>query len=203
MSVILGRSNKAAREALKSMCEEDSIPIMKRLGGGGTVLLHPGCLVVSVGTWVRDFYQNDLYFRMLNQAVIDTIQLQVPEISLGQRGHSDIVFQEKKLAGTSLFRSRNYLLYQASLLVDPKIPLIEKYLAHPSAEPDYRKGRRHSDFLIGLGEFIDLSPAQWASHFQEKLEEVMKRLLETEMIGAQSQQIAHIKSRIGETHPID
>src|SRR5687768_7349763 len=68
--VVLGRSNKRRTEANRDRCEQDGIPILKRLGGGGTVILHDECLVVSCGLWVRDYYKNDLYFRNLNQALI-------------------------------------------------------------------------------------------------------------------------------------
>ena len=76
-----------------------------------------------------------------------------------------------------MFRSRNYLLYQASLLVDSKIDLISKYLAHPSKEPTYRKKRPHSDFLIGLSQ-IDpgLNPDKVYEIFLKQLEGFINRL---------------------------
>ncbi len=201
--VVLGRSNKASIELLKSICDQDGIPIVKRLGGGGTVLLHPGCLVVSVGAWVRDYYQNNLYFHLLNQSVIDALNMKLPECSFSQRGFSDIVSGERKLAGTSLFRSRNYLLYQASILVELRVADIERYLAHPSAEPDYRLGRSHREFLMGLEELSALSVDDWEQHFKSHFQAIVTVKLETEALSAQESQLAHIKSRIGETHSLD
>ncbi len=201
--VVLGRSNKATREVNTENCLKDGIPILKRLGGGGTVLLHKGCLVVSIGTWVKDYYQNDLYFRLLNQSLINTIQRIVPDLTLGQRGYSDIVLGEKKIAGTSLFRSRNYLLYQASILVDLQIESIERYLAHPSAEPDYRRGRSHRDFLLGLLEVTSLQAEEWAKHFFSMCEIEVRKVLKDELISSQNEQSLHVKSRVGEVHSIE
>lgn len=100
--VVLGRSNKRGTEANRAACEADAVPILKRLGGGGTVILHDQCLVVSCGLWVKDYYKNDLYFRHLNQSIIDVFQSQLPAQGFTQRGYSDIVLGDKKLVGTSL-----------------------------------------------------------------------------------------------------
>ena len=71
-----------------------------------------------------------------------------------QDGLSDLCFEGKKIAGTSLFRSRNYLLYQASILCDGTMPLINRYLKHPSKEPSYRKGKDHSLFVTDLSSIL-------------------------------------------------
>ena len=71
---------------------------------------------------------------------------------MAQRGLSDIVSGDKKIAGTSLFRKKYLLVYQGSLLVDPEFDLIFELLKHPSREPDYRQGRDHKDFVTSLRE---------------------------------------------------
>src|SRR4051812_5844165 len=71
--VVLGSSNQSNVEVEEGLCAADGVPILKRYGGGGTVLLYDGCLVVSVGAWVRQHFQNKLYFSALNQAVINTL----------------------------------------------------------------------------------------------------------------------------------
>ena len=201
--LVLGRSNKASREVHLAHCAADGVPVFKRLGGGGTVVLYPGCLIVSVGCWVADFYKNDHYFRQLNQAVIQTLKGPLPELVLEQRGHSDIVAEGRKCAGTSLFRSRNYLLYQASILVDLDLEAIERYLPHPSAEPDYRQGRRHRDFLFGLGEHSPLTPHGWREVFACELRAQIEKALEADLIEPKPEQVPHVRSRIGELHPLE
>jgi len=196
--VVLGRGNTLAKEVNVHACVGDEIPILKRLGGGGTVLLHEGCLIVSLGLWVKEFYANDRYFRLLNQSVIDCLQLELPGVNFDQRGYSDIVVGPLKCAGTSLFRSRNYLLYQASVLVDMRIEWIEKYLSHPSLEPDYRKGRSHRDFLVDMKALGQDDAHYWRQTMAQNLPNFLRQHLAEDLIGAQDAQIPHVLSRVGE-----
>ncbi len=153
--VVLGNANDFARECKTVECINDEVTVLKRYGGGGAVVLHPGCLIISVGMWVNQYFGNQNFFSIINEAVINTLQGSYPNLNkLGQNGISDITWRERKIAGTSLFRSRNYLLYQASLLVEDNINLIERYLAHPSKEPEYRNGKSHRDFLCSLSEVL-------------------------------------------------
>jgi lipoate---protein ligase len=149
--IVLGSSNKAEVEADEAACARDGVTVLKRYGGGGTVLLHPDCLIVSFGAWVREEFQNKKYFAFINGAVIKALgDVGYRTDGFLQLGLSDIVMGQKKIGGTSLFRSRHYLLYQASLLYRTRVEEIEKYLKHPSKEPDYRKHRTHREFLMGL-----------------------------------------------------
>ena len=155
--VVLGAGNDASLEVNEEACQRLAIPVLRRYGGGGTVVLYPGCVVVSIGCWVKDPFQNSYYFRLLNQAIIDSLAREWPKlVDLSQAGISDIVYGEKKIAVTSMFRSRNYLLYQASVLVHLDRELVGGVLRHPTKEPDYRKGRRHGDFLTSL---VETEPA--------------------------------------------
>ncbi len=203
--VILGRSNKGSNEANRLHCERDGVPIFKRLGGGGTVILHEQCLVVSCGLWVKDYYKNDLYFKNLNQALIELFQSRLPKVEPGfsQRGFSDIVRGDKKLVGTSLFRSRNYLLYQASILVESRVDLMETYLQHPSIEPDYRQGRSHRDFVMGLSELAPLSSQDWLMIAEQQLSAAIRQAMTGELLAAVPLQVAHVKSRIAEERELD
>ncbi len=149
--VVLGGSNQLERECHRELCAADGIPVLQRYGGGGTVLLYPGVVVLSLGTWVRQLYNNSHYFSLLNTSLIETLAEHFPRCRrLSQKGISDIADDQRKIAGTSLFRSRNYLLYQVSLLVDLDIEKIERYLKHPSREPDYRGQKSHRQFLSCL-----------------------------------------------------
>jgi lipoate-protein ligase A len=147
--VVLGAANQAERELHLAAC--DKLTILKRAGGGGTVVLYPGCVIISLGCWVKNAFHNSDYFRKINHAVIEALGKLWPGLqSLSQNGFSDIVWGEQKVAGTSLFRSKHYLLYQGSLLVSLDMPLIQRTLAHPSVEPSYRQGKSHESFLTSL-----------------------------------------------------
>lgn len=177
--VVLGKSNKPDIECRLNHCQIDGVEIKQRYGGGGTVVLHQGCLVVSSGLWLDHPFRNDLYFKLINLAVIDTIRLISESIpSISQQGFSDLTIGGRKIVGTSLFRSKNYLLYQASLLVDARVELITRYLKHPSKEPDYRQGKSHMDFLTDLRTFDNsITPSSVEKVFQSYYRSKLKARL--------------------------
>ena len=136
---VVGSANNFERECFASHCTKDGIEVLRRYGGGGTVVLHPGCLIVSFGLWVKSYFENKKYFVGINNAVIGSLSSYDSSLKdMYQDGLSDLCFAKKKVAGTSLFRSRNYLLYQASILCENDINLINRYLRHPSKEPELR-----------------------------------------------------------------
>jgi len=195
--VVLGRSNVASQECYLERCERDGIDVLQRYGGGGCVLLHPGCAVVGLGTWVRQYYSNDLYFRAINAALIDALAMGWPILKdLAQDGLSDIVWGAKKIAGTSLFRSRNYLLYQASILVRNDIDAIERYLCHPSKEPEYRGKRTHRDFLADLHSLVCCDVEEVLSCLSAHFHRCLINRLEQELLSAQQSQVVHVKQKI-------
>ncbi len=147
--VVLGRSNKAAVEVYEQRCQEDEIPILRRRGGGGTVVLSPGIVVISLVKQVQRQFFFQEYFRQINTLIIDALQhLGIQELS--QQGHSDICLQDRKILGSSMYGSKNLLFYTASLMVANDLALIDRYLKHPSQEPDYRRGRSHQEFLTTI-----------------------------------------------------
>lgn len=202
--VVLGAANDPSMEVDMESCRDDGVAVLRRYGGGGTVVLHEGCLVIGIGVWVKNPYNNSEYFRILNQSIIECLQAfdQIFGI-LEQRGISDICFKDKKIAGTSMFRSKQYLLYQASLLVDLKIERIERYLRHPSKEPEYRKFRKHGDFLIGVQDILhslrgshNPTPQFLKAFFQEKLVFFCQKNLSGHLVGAQVSQFSALQARL-------
>ncbi len=195
-AVVLGSSNQAELEVDVEACREDGIPILKRYGGGGTVLLYPGCVVVSLGCWVKDYYANDRYFRLINGAIIKSLAEQWPILAqLKQQGISDIAFENRKIAGTSMFRSRNYLLFQASILVDSDDSLISRYLRHPSKEPSYRGRRSHKEFLCGLSEIAGCRVDNVVECLTNSFSDALKYDLAGELIEVQSNQLPNLQRR--------
>ncbi len=155
--VVLGRGNSAATEANEQHCALDDVAIIRRRGGGGTVLLGPGILVISLVKQVRHQFRIKEYFRQINDYIIAALHtLNIHD--LNQRGHSDICIGEQKILGSSMYRKKYVLFYTASLMVSNELTDIDRYLKHPSKEPDYRKGRSHSAFLTTLSrEYPQLS----------------------------------------------
>ena len=200
--VVLGSSNDPAIECHVEQCEEDQVPVLKRYGGGGTVVLYSGCVIVSVGCWVSDHFYNDRYFRILNGALNSCLHANFSFFAgLSQNGISDLVAGDRKFGGTSMFRSRNYLLYQASLIVDCDYSLISRYLAHPSREPDYRRGRRHKDFLTGLADVAAVRSRKFSTEdvlqaFEKGLHGYVLSAMGGEMIAPAVEQFPALQARM-------
>lgn len=196
-AVVLGSSNQPDTEVNEAWCQQQNIPVLKRYGGGGTVVLYPGCVVVTAGIWVRQHFQNQEYFRLINQSVINVLaSLDAKLAGLTQRGLSDIAFEGRKIAGTSLFRSRNYLLYQGSLLVEPDIDLINNCLKHPSKEPDYRGGRPHSAFMTSLSSISGVTVGEVFNVCARQLESALQTVLAGELLEPVPEQFSALQARL-------
>jgi lipoate-protein ligase A len=97
-------------------------------------------------------------------------------VPVAQRGTGDLCVGDRKFLGSSLFRRRRLLFYQASLLVSANLSLLDRYLAHPSREPEYRRGRSHRDFVTNL---CQVSPGLTCGVLAERLQaEIARRLPE-------------------------
>lgn len=149
LAVVLGRGNKAATEVYEERCKAENIPILRRRGGGGTVVLSPGVLVISLVIRVKQRYHFQEYFWQINEYIIEALA-KAGLTELEQQGISDICLRQRKILGSSMYRSKEILFYTASLMVSNDLQLLERYLKHPSKEPDYRQGRKHRDFVTTI-----------------------------------------------------
>jgi lipoate-protein ligase A len=140
--VVLGRSRRAQEDVELERCAEDGVPVLRRAGGGGI-------LIVSVAGGTSLPFHLIEHMNAVNALVVAALEsLGVKNLAI--RGISDIACGDRKLAGSSLYRTKDTVLYQGSILVQPDFALFDRYLRHPSKEPDYRKGRSHRDFLTSL-----------------------------------------------------
>lgn len=165
--VVLSSSNRAEREAFPEICRARGVPVVKRKGGGGTVVLGPGCLVLTFAFYARDLFGNQKHFEAINGLWAEALaRAGVPGACT--MGISDLgvvhAGAHRKIAGTSIFRRKHLLVYQGSLLVEPDFETIETLLAHPSREPGYRGGRSHRDFLCSLRELGYEGTAETLAH---------------------------------------
>lgn len=157
VAVVLGRGNAPETEVHEARCNADNIPVLRRRGGGGTVVLSPGVVVVSLVKHVKHQFYAKEYFQQINHLIIEALQT-LDMSQLCERGHSDICIGDRKILGSSLYRSRTLLFYTASLMVSNDLRLLDLYLKHPSKEPEYRRGRRHQAFVTTIQqEYPDVS----------------------------------------------
>ncbi len=147
--VVLGRSNRAGQEVRLEMCARDGVPVYRRRGGGGAVVLAPGCLVAA---WARPLADPFRAAQGLEASVriLAGALGQVTGMDLEVRGSGDLCVGDRKVAGSTVYARRGGFLYQASVLVSMDLGLVDRYLRHPSREPPYRRGRPHRAFLTTL-----------------------------------------------------
>jgi len=149
--IVLGASNHPEDSLHIENVKNDKITVLKRPSGGQTVVLTPNNLIISVVFFDHKTSQPLEVFRKINNLVISGLEeLGIKNLHL--KGISDIAINNKKIAGSAIYRNKNALLYHAVLNLGESSTTFEKYLKHPSKEPDYRKGRSHSEFVTSLRE---------------------------------------------------
>ena len=89
------------------------------------------------------------YFEMYNEIIIKALH-SLGIKGLAQKGISDVCLRDKKVLGSSIYRNKDVLLYQAVLNISESVFSLEKYLKHPPREPNYRDKRSHKDFVTSL-----------------------------------------------------
>lgn len=147
--VVLGRGSRPEREIDERACLRDGVAVLRRRGGGCAVVLDPGNLVVTVTEHAPGIGHNRGHFDRLNQRLIAALERAGVQ-DVYPAGISDLAIGDRKVAGASLHRSRDTLLYATSLLVQADLALLDRYLRHPPREPDYRRGRPHAAFVTTL-----------------------------------------------------
>ncbi len=168
-AIVLGRSSKPELEVKLEAASRDGIPVLRRRGGGCAVLLDPGNLVISVVLPIPGLSAIDTWFGRISRWLSHEFEeAGIPGV--GQGGVSDLILGEQKIGGSCIFRSRGLLYYSTTLLVEADVDLIERYLAHPPREPDYRAGRRHRDFL---GRIADFRPGVTTATLKSRLEPLL------------------------------
>lgn len=150
--IVLGRGSRYADEVAVELADRDSIPIIRRISGGATILAAPGCMFYSVllSLELRP------HLRMLDEAhdfVMSRIRAALKNLkpNLELDGTCDLVTDNRKTSGNALRVGRDWLLYHGTLLLNMDLSLVDQYLKHPPREPEYRGGRSHVDFIANLG----------------------------------------------------
>ena len=156
--VVLGRGSKPEVELNQDACRADRIPLLRRRGGGCAVLVDPGNVIVAVVLPVQGIGGNLRYFDQISRWLAAALTCLGIE-GVRREGSSDLVLGDRKVGGACIYRTKDLLYYSATLLVNPQLELMERYLRHPPREPAYRQGRNHSQFIQPLCHLSDLTEA--------------------------------------------
>lgn len=157
VQVVLGRSSRPEQELRLQEVADDDVPVFRRRGGGCAVVLDPKNLVIHACIRTDKSLNPRRDFRLMSRWLVQGIDSAgLPGVRV--EGTSDLVLGTRKVGGACMVRSRALLCYSTTLLFDPDVELMERYLLHPPREPAYRKGRSHRDFVKGLrDDFAGLS----------------------------------------------
>ncbi len=149
LCAVLGAAGRPEQDLIEAHLESDGVPWRRRRGGGGTVILGPGQVVLALVTEVESPFRNKEYAAVINGWITESLA-RLGVTGVHPEGISDLAIGEKKIVGTSIYRTRLVLFYQASLLVSNDISVFTRYLTMPSRVPEYRRGRSHEDFVTTL-----------------------------------------------------
>ncbi len=149
IEVVLGSGSRPHLELNIQDCLADQVPLTRRAGGGCSVVLDPGNLVVSVVLPAEGLPGIRSSFNALSSWMIAGLAAcGLPNVQ--QRGTSDLTIDDRKIGGSCIYKPRAVLYYSTTLLVDADLGLLDRYLKHPPREPDYRARRPHAEFVLNL-----------------------------------------------------
>lgn len=149
--IVLGASNNAKDAVVEETTVRDNIVVLKRRTGGQTVMLTPNNIIISAVITDENVMKPKDVFIRFNDHIMGAIAKN-HTVQFSTRGISDIAMGEKKILGSSMYRGKGKLFYHAVLNFNEPSSTFQKYLKHPSNEPDYRKGRQHHEFVTSLKE---------------------------------------------------
>lgn len=158
--------------------QENSIYVTRRASGGGTVF-HDEAYNLNYSLFASTKEKKELYpvKESYNQLLgLVTKALARQNIQASSAGKSDIAIETdgilKKISGNAQFRKRDCIVQHGTLILDLKIiDSVLENLSHPPEEPDYRKNRKHSDFLTSLPKEFSVPK------FKRDLQEIFQEFL--------------------------
>jgi lipoate-protein ligase A len=151
-AVVLGASCRLEDDVGVDACLADGVPIVRRSSGGGSVVVGPGTLNVTVilpETAAPGLSAVDAAHRYVLERIAASIRRAGRPVSVLGRG--DLTLGDRKCAGSAQRRLKHWFMVHCSLLYQFAIERIVRYLATPARQPDYRRQRPHQDFLTNLG----------------------------------------------------
>jgi lipoate-protein ligase A len=151
-AVVMGASCRLEDDVSIDACQVDGVPILRRTSGGGTVVVGPGTLNVSVilpGSAAPGLSAVDVAHRYVLDWIARAIEAAGAPVTLEGRG--DLVIGGRKCGGSAQRRLKEWFMVHCSILYDFSLDRIVRYLTIPRRQPEYRHGRGHDDFLRNLG----------------------------------------------------
>jgi lipoate-protein ligase A len=152
LAVVLGASGRTSEDVEVELCRAEGVPIARRSSGGGTVLIGPGALNVTVvlpADFAPGLHAVDTSQTYVLERTARGLRGLVPGVRL--QGTGDLTVGDRKFAGSAQRRLKRHFLVHTSLLYDFPAGPIARYTRTPRRQPAYRNGRPHETFLTSLG----------------------------------------------------
>ncbi len=147
-AVVMGRSEVLDRVVDGEECRRRGVEILRRITGGGSVLLTRDVLSYSLTCPAPGLPDIRAIFQVGARLLVETLgELGLQAVA---RGTSDVAVGHRKVSGNAMARRWGGLLLHGTLVWDLDLDLVEACLRHPPREPDYRQGRSHRDFITTL-----------------------------------------------------
>jgi len=148
-SIVMGFSGEPLRLLNLERVRRDSIPVIKRYSGGGTVVIDENTLFISM-IFSKDCLSISAFPEPIMKWCYHLYQSawNLPGFSLID---NDYAIQHHKCGGNALYIRKDRWLHHTSFLWDYRDENMD-YLLLPQKQPAYRRERSHSDFLCRLKE---------------------------------------------------
>ncbi len=175
-SVVIGRGGRQELELKIKNIAADRVMLYKRPGGGCSVVLDPGNVIISVALPLPGLGNIKSTFAQIGSWLRTSLaRCGIPNVV--QRGVSDLAVGDRKIGGSCVYRTKGLLYYSTTLLVDHDPELVDRYLKHPPREPEYRQLRPHAQFMASLNELgvIPVSDS-WPIVLRQELESGLDQL---------------------------
>jgi len=164
--VVVGRASRIEQEVFVELCNQDDVPILRRMSGGSSIVAGPGCLMYSVLLSLEqrpECRQVDAAHRTVmdrtREAVQCTLNRYRIEGDVAVEGICDLTWNGFKISGNALRVKRHWLMYHGTILLTMPLQWISKYLRIPPRQPEYRGGRTHERFVTSLGLEVERFPS--------------------------------------------
>jgi len=149
-ALVLGKSLDCAQEIWQHKIHP---PVYRRISGGGSVMHMTGNLNYSLFLSLVDFPQF-MNISLSYERILGALA-QALGPSVSREGYSDLAIRcrgtARKFSGNAQCRKRGWIMHHGTLLYDTEaIRQIPWYLKPPPKEPEYRRGRRHRDFMTNI-----------------------------------------------------
>ena len=169
--VVVGRASRIDQEVFVEQCNQDDIPIFRRMSGGSSIVAGPGCLMYSVLLSLEErpaCRQVDAAHKTVMERTKEAVQSVLNryriEGDVAIEGICDLTWNGFKISGNALRVKRHWLMYHGTILLTMPLEWIGKYLRIPPRQPEYRGGRTHERFVTSLG-----SEAERYPNFKQEL----------------------------------